>query len=83
LSSFGEVRTVTEKPGPTIASKLVDWGMSFVSYARNYAWNLYMMIKMKTGKVLITGGIQLYKRFIGEFKTRYVKDNLFDVNPIK
>jgi hypothetical protein len=67
---------VTEKPRPTIKSKLVDQGLMciFVGYGRNYAGNVNKMIKMKNGKTLITRKIKWTKRFISELKIQNIKN---------
>jgi hypothetical protein len=72
-----------DKPGPAIKSKLADRGLLcvFVGYARNHAGNVYRMINMKTGKAFITRDIQWTSRFIGELKTRNIKEYLFDIPP--
>jgi transposase InsO family protein len=83
LRTFGEVGIVADKPGPTIKSKLADRGLLcvFVGYARNHAGNVYRMINMKTGRALVTRDIQWTNRYIGELKTRNIKEYLFDNAP--
>jgi hypothetical protein len=85
LCSFGEVGIVTEKPRPTIQSKLVDQGLLFifVGHSRNHAGNICRMINMKNGKALITRKIEWTKRFIGDLKTLNVKGYMFHIDPIK
>jgi hypothetical protein len=66
------VGIVTEKPRPTIKSKLADQGLLFifVGNSRNHAGNIYRIINMKNGKALITKKSSGPRdSFIGELKT--------------
>jgi hypothetical protein len=59
LRFIGEVGIVTEKPGPTIKSRLPDRGSLcvFVGYTSNCARNLYRIISTNTGKESIARDI--------------------------
>ena len=65
LRNFGELGVVTSSPGGTIRSKLEDRGTTcmFVGYAANHAGNVYRMLNLKSGKVLITRDVKWLKTF--------------------
>jgi len=60
LRTFGELGIVTLSPGSTIKAKLADRGEKcmFLGYAKDHAPNVYRMLNMRTGKVIITRDIK-------------------------